>query len=68
MPKEIKTLKDLIEALEQTLDIPENHHLIAVFQDNEHDEIEGWLVVENDVEGDYPVYTTEELIKKYKKD
>ena len=63
--KEIKTLPDLILALEETLNIPENHHIIAVFQDNEHDEIEGWLVVEKGVEADYPIYSTEELLEKY---
>ena len=67
MGKEIKTLKDLVNALEEVLDIPENHHLIAVFENNDTDEIAGWVVAENDVEGDYPMYTTEELIAKYKK-
>lgn len=65
MGKEIKTLKDLVLSVEETLNIPENNHVVAVFEDNEHDEIVGWLVVENGVEADYPVYTTKELIEKY---
>ena len=67
MGKEIKTLEDLIHALEESLDIPENHHLIAVFEDNDHNEIIGWIVVEDGVEADYPVYTSEELIQKFNK-
>lgn len=65
--KEIKTLKDLISALEECLDIPENHHIVAVFEDNESEEIKGWLVVENGVDGEYPMYSSEELLKKYSK-
>ena len=65
--KEIKILKDLVLALEESLDIPKNHHLIAVFKDNNSDEIEGWLVVGNGVEGEYPMYSSEELLKKYGK-
>ena len=68
LSKEIKTLPDLIAALESILDIPENHHLIAIFENNESDEIIGWIVAENGVEGDYPMYTSEELLEKFKKD
>ena len=67
MGKEIKTLKDLIEALESLLDLPKNHHLIAVFENNDSDEIAGWVVAEDGVEADYPVYTSAELIEKFKK-
>ena len=68
MKKEIKTLEDLIHALEESLDIPKNHHIVAVFEDNDHNEIIGWLVVEEGVEADYPMYTSEELLKLFKKD
>lgn len=67
MGKEIKTLKDLIEALESLLELPENHHLVAVFENNDSDEIAGWVVVEDGVEGDYPMYTSAELLEKFKK-
>lgn len=66
MNKEIKTLPDLIESLELILDIPENHHLIAVFENDESDEIIGWIVAEIGVEADYPIYTSEELIENFK--
>ena len=67
MGKEIKTLKDLIDTLESLLNLPENHHLVAVFENNESDEIAGWVVAENGVEADYPVYTSAELLEKFKK-
>ena len=53
---------------ESVLDIPENHHLIAVFENDESEDIIGWVVAENDVEADYPVYTTKELLEKFKRD
>ena len=65
MEKEIKSLKDLIEALEETINIPNNHHLIAVFEDNDHNKIEGWIVAEDGVEADYPVYSSEALLRVY---
>jgi hypothetical protein len=65
MTKEIKTLKDLIDALEETINIPANYHLIAVFKDNNHSEIEGWVVAENGVEADYPIYSSEDLLRIY---
>lgn len=64
--KEIKTLPDLINALESVLAIPENHQLIPIFENNESNEIIGWVVAEIGVEADYPMYTSEELIEKYK--
>ena len=68
MKKEIKILRDLITALESVLNLPENHHLITIFENNESDEIIGWVVAEEEVEGDYPMYTSEELLEKFKKD
>lgn len=65
MNKEIKSIEDLVKALESIINIPENHHLIAVFENNESDEIQGWICAEYGVEGDYPVYTFQELLDKY---
>ena len=60
-------IKDLVIFLEDKLNLPENHHLIAVFRDNDSDDIIGWMVVEHGIEGDYPVYTFTELLEKYGK-
>ena len=65
MCQEIKTVEDLVKALESIINIPENHHLIAVFENDESDEIQGYLCVEYGAEGDYPVYTFQELLEKY---
>ena len=65
MKKEIKTLKDLIDVLEETINIPDNHHLIPVFEDNDHNEIKGWIVAEDGVEADYSVYSSEDLLRIY---
>lgn len=62
---EIKTVKDLCKALEVTINIPKDHHLVAVFKDNDSSEIEGWLVVKNGVKGDYPMYSSKELLEIY---
>lgn len=63
--KYFTTVQELIVALESALNIPENHHLIAVFENNESDKIIGFICVENGHEGDYEMMTTEELIEKY---
>ena len=67
MNKEIKTLEDFVDTIESILDIPENHQLIPIFENNESNEIIGWVVAEIGVEADYPMYTSEELIEKFKK-
>lgn len=59
------SLEELIWTFEHMLDIPENHHIIAVFENDESDEIIGWVVAENGVEKDYPLYTLEELFNKF---
>lgn len=63
--KEIRTLEDLLKVLECVVDIPDNHRLVAVFEDNESEEIEGFLCVENGVEGDYPLLSLEDLLEEY---
>lgn len=46
----------LIKWMNEHLCLDENHTVIAVFEDNDHDEIIGWIVAEVGVEADYPVY------------
>lgn len=65
MNKEIRTVEDLVKALESIINIPENHHLIAVFENNESDKIEGFICVEYGKEQDANIYTIEELLKIY---
>ena len=63
--KEIKTLEDYLHALENIINIPHDHRLIAVFENNESDVIEGYMCVKNGVEGEYPVLSFDELIGIY---
>ena len=67
MKREIKSVKDLVKALEWKLSIPDNHHLVAVIDelDNGIQSIVGFVCAEDDKEDDYPVYTSEELIAIY---
>ena len=65
MSNETMSVKDLVQYLESVLNIPENHHIIAVFENNESDEIIGYLCVEDGVEADYPVYSLEQLVEEY---
>lgn len=58
-------LEFFIKFLEFTINIPDNHYLIAVFEDNDSNEIIGYVCAEEGVEDDYPVYSFEELIEKY---
>lgn len=58
-------LEYIIRQLNSRLCLDENHTVVAIFQDNEHDEIIGWTVVEIGVEADYPIYTIEQLFEKY---
>ena len=59
------TLEALVKTFENGLNIPENHQLVAVFENDDSDVIIGWSVVELGVEGDYPIYTLEELFTKF---
>ena len=65
MSKKIKTVEDLCKALQEVLNIPKNHHLVAVFEDNDHDDIIGFACVEDGVECDYTVYTLEQILDIY---
>lgn len=69
------TINELVQTLENMLDIPEGKHLFAVCENNESDEIKGFIVAEC-VEGerfpkgdisDYPLLSSADLIKKYRK-
>lgn len=70
MKKKIHTLEDLVRALEFSLDIPKDHHIVAVFENDNSEKIIGWAVVKNnqkEEEVEYPIYSEEELIAKFKK-
>lgn len=58
-------LEVLVKTFESALNIPENHHLVAVFENDDSNKIIGWSVVELGAEGDYPIYTLEELFTKF---
>lgn len=59
------TIEDSIKALENIINIPRNHHLIAIFENNDSNRIEGFICTERDKEQDSPIYTIEELLKIY---
>jgi len=59
------SIKDYVWVLEQRINIPEGHHLVAVFENNDSDEIIGWIVAKTGVSGNYPVYGLDELIQMY---
>lgn len=56
---------ELVKMLEQYLNIPDNHHIVAVFENNDSDEVIGYVVAEKGKEGDYPILTSKELIDIY---
>lgn len=60
------TLEELIERLNAYIGLDNRHTVVAVFKNNESDNIIGWTVVEKGVDGDYPVMQLDELIDKYK--
>lgn len=41
--------------------------VMAVFEGESHDNLIGWSVIEYDKEGEYEIYTIEELFEKYDK-
>lgn len=57
--------KELVKNLEKHLYIPSNHHIIAVFDNNNSVEIKGFIVAENGKEGSYPLLSLEDLIDIY---
>ena len=59
--------KELTNTLEQHLNIPETHRVIAVYENDESDEAIGYIVAEKGKEGYFPVLTPKELIETYGK-
>ena len=57
--------KELVGLLEKHLNIPDNHQIIAVFDDDPSDEVKGFVVKERGKGGHFPVLTSEELIRIY---
>lgn len=58
-------LEFMLKSLELTLNIPENHYLVAVFENDDSNEIIGFACAERGREDDYPVYTFDELLATY---
>lgn len=56
---------ELVKTLEKYLNIPENHHIVAVFENNDSDDVIGYVVAEKGKEGNYPILTSKELIDLY---
>lgn len=65
--KEIRTLEELVKWLNNRFGFGDDRSVVAVFDNNDSDEIIGWLVADVGVEGYYPVMTIEELFEKYDK-
>ena len=59
--------EQLVKDLNKALKLDDKHRLIAVFKDNESEEIEGWVICEIGVEADYPIISTDELMEIIKK-
>lgn len=51
-----ETFEGLIKWMNEQLGLDEKHTVIAIFEDDDHDEIIGWVVAEVGVEADYPMY------------
>lgn len=56
---------EVVKFLNNRLEIPENHRVIAVYDDNDSIDVKGYACVENGNEGDFPVYDLEDFIKIY---
>ena len=56
---------ELVKTLEQHLNIPRNHHIIAVFDNNDSEDVIGYVVAEKGKKGYYPILTSKELIDIY---
>ena len=59
------TVAEFIMIMENDLNLPLNHHLVAVFASDAEETIIGVMCVENGVPGEYPVLTIPELYEKY---
>lgn len=56
---------ELVKTLEQYLNIPDNHHIVAVCENNDSDDVIGYVVAEKGKEGNYPILSSKELIDLY---
>ena len=56
---------ELVNTLERHLNIPDRHHIVAVFENDNSEDVIGYVVVENGKEGNYPILTEKELIDTY---
>ena len=59
--------KEVVENLNKSLNLDDKHRLIAIFKDNESEEIEGWVICEKGVDADYPIISTDELVEMINK-
>lgn len=57
--------ENLVNALENSIDIPEGNHIVMVFKNNDSEDIEGFACVSEEDSGEYPIMSLEELISKY---
>lgn len=64
-----ETFEGLIKWMNEQLGLDEKHTVVAIFEDNDHDEIIGWSVIEMGIEeGEYEVYEdVKELFAAYGK-
>jgi hypothetical protein len=60
-----KQFKQYIENMNTALNIPYGYRLLGVFENNDSDDLIGYIVVEEGREGDYPIMTIEQVISKY---
>lgn len=56
---------ELVKTLERHLNIPDNQHIIAVFENDDSEKVIGYVVTEIGKEGEVTVLTAKELIEKY---
>jgi len=60
-----KQFEQYIENMNTALNIPYGYRLLGVFENDESDQLVGYIVVEEGREGDYPIMTIEQVINKY---
>ena len=60
-----KQFEQYIENMNTVLNIPYGYRLLGVFENNDSDQLVGYIVVEEGREGDYPIMTIEQVINKY---
>ncbi len=64
--------EDVCRRLNELLKLDDNHTVVGIFQDNDHDDLLGWAIIEKPThETHWPIkydriYTTDELIQLIK--